>query len=220
MVARSNDDSPPPDGQSPADPVSGLLHTWRRLVTATREVVRRGADGLPASRPARALKSAARYVRDPDGVIAGADDDTLTRLAEAGAAALAFGAALSYLAGMALGVPPVQRFLSIGWLAGWALVRLLIMRIAGRGRPFARRSAVQAAWGASLLPYLVAVAWPLDLVALAASAVLARRNLVALGSSVAEANRAVLLAFGGQAAAEALAWAARGGVMFGLFLAG
>ncbi|HEX9093647.1 MAG TPA: hypothetical protein VF902_06660 [Coriobacteriia bacterium] len=218
MVARIEPPPPVPQGDDPSgDPVSGLFRAWRRLVTSAGDGLRAFERSASRSRPARAARMALAYVRDPAGTLARADADGLARLAEAGAAALAVGAALSWAVSGALGLPPVRRFLAIGWTAAWALARLLIMRLASRERP-SRAGVLEAVWGASLLPYLGAVAAPLDLVALAASAFLAHKGLVAVGTARGEARRVVLIAFGGQLVAEIAAWVARGGLVLGLAL--
>ena len=75
--------------------------------------------------------------------------------------------------------------------------------------------AVADAWGIGLLPLVLAVAFPLDIAALAASAWLTYRTLRALGDEGVAARDRVLLAFGGQAAAMIAAWLlTRGGLVF------
>ena len=221
MVARPDTGPrPPSDGAPDGDPLTGLFGAWRRVVSAVAGVAGRAARALPGSRPARALAMASAYVRDPAGTLARADGDGMARLAEAGAAALAVGAGLAFLVSGALGDAEIRRFLAIGWTAAWALVRLLLLRLAGRGHPFTDTRRLEAAWGASLLPYLTAVAPPLEIAALGVSAYLAHRGLIALGASREESTRAVAVAFGGQALVEIGAWVVRGGLVFGLSLLG
>jgi len=159
-----------------------------------------------------------RYVRDPAGTLSCADADGRARLKDAGAAALALGVALSFLVPEALTTPVVRRFLAAGWTAAWALARLYIMRTAARGGLASRGSVIDDAWGPALLPYAFAVVDPLPFVALAVSGLLTLKGLEALGAERREARRVVVIAFGAQAAAETLAWLARGGLVYLLAL--
>jgi hypothetical protein len=199
---------PAPDG----DPLRGLFQSWRRMVTVVLAVPARTAAAVATSRPVEALRLALRYVRDPSGTLVSADDRARDRLKEAGAAALAAGALIAFAISTAAGVSPVRRFLALGWTAAWALARLAVMRLAADRSPGSPRR-VQSAWGPALLPYLGAVAFPLDIAALALSAALTHRGLVALGASQADARRTVAFAFGGQLVAETVAWAGRAGML-------
>lgn len=212
MVARSESGGPigPPRG---GDPVSGLLLTWRRIVTTAVCAPGRAMHSAVALRVAEVVRLGARYARDPVGTLKAADPRSRERLKEAGAAALAIGAALAFAVSSAVGEPLVRRFLALGWTAAWALARLLIMRLAARPASTAETRRVDDAWGPALLPYLAAVTFPLDLAALALSAYLTYRGMSALGTSRAQAGRAVAWAFGGQLVAEVIAWAGRAGLI-------
>jgi hypothetical protein len=199
---------PAPDG----DPLHGLFDSWRRVVTAVMGASGKAASAVAASRPLEALRLALRYVRDPSGTLVSADESARERLKEAGAAALAVGALIAFAISTAAGVSPVRRFLALGWTAAWALARLAVMRLAADRSPGSPRR-VESAWGPALLPYLGAVVFPLDIAALALSAALTHRGLVALGASRADARRTVAFAFGGQLVAETVAWAGRAGML-------
>jgi hypothetical protein len=155
-----------------------------------------------------------RYVRDPVGTLAAADADGRARLKEAGAGALALGVVLSFLVPEPVADPVVRRFLAAGWVAAWALARLLIMRTVARGELARRHSSIDDAWGPALLPFALAVVDPLPLVAFAVSAALTLRGLEALGADRREAMRIIAIAFGIQMAAEVAAWLARGGLVY------
>jgi hypothetical protein len=198
---------------APADPgpVGGLVLAWRRLVSAAVRAFGRLWTGIGGSRVVASAGLAVRYVRDPAGTLRTADTSDLARLKEAGAAALALGVALSFAVPSAFGGSMLQRFLAAGWTAGWAPVRLLVLRIA-LGRERAGRA--EDAWGPALLPYALAVADPLGLVALAVSAWLTLTGLLARDVPRTDARAAVAWAFGGQLAAEAAAWIGRGTIVF------
>jgi hypothetical protein len=198
----------------PVGPFAALFLAWRRLVTAGFRGIATAGRALGASRPARAALIAARYVRDPVGTLAAADADGRARLKEAGAGALALGVVLSFLVPEPVADPVVRRFLAAGWVAAWALARLLIMRTVARGELARRHSSIDDAWGPALLPFALAVVDPLPLVAFAVSAALTLRGLEALGADRREAMRIVAIAFGIQMAAEVAAWLARGGLVY------
>jgi uncharacterized protein (DUF2342 family) len=211
MVARSNtrgtDSEAPPDG----GPLAGLLLAWRRLVSATGHALTGAWAELGGSAVALAASAATRYVRDPAGTLAAADAPTRRRLKEAGAVALAIGVALSFAVPASFGGSTLQRFLAAGWTAGWALARLLVLRaVLGRGDA----GAAEDAWGPALLPYALAVADPLGLVALGVSGWLTSAGLLARGVPRKRTRTAIAWAFGGQVAVEAAAWVARGGLVF------
>jgi hypothetical protein len=161
-----------------------------------------------------------RYLRDPAGTLRSSDADGRTLLKNAGAAAVAVGVLLSFAVPGALGTPLVRRFLSAGWMAAWALARLFIMRTAARGTLARDPAPIDDAWGPALLPFGLAVLDPLPLAALAVSALLTLRGFEGLGVERREARRVVVIAFGGQVAAEVVAWLARGGFVFLLSLRG
>jgi hypothetical protein len=186
MVALPTRPSPTP-GSGPRDtlgPVSGLFLAWRRLLTSVLRGTRHGAHATMSSRAARATGLAMRYLRDPAGTLRSSDAADRVLLKNVGAAALAVGVALSFAVPGALGTPLVRRFLAAGWMAAWALARLLIMRTAARGALARDPSPIDDAWGPALLPFAVAVLDPLPVVALAVSAVLTLR-----GSSSPSADR-------------------------------
>lgn len=212
MVARPESGGPmgPPRG---SDPVGGLFLTWRRIVTAAMRAPGRAKRSACAFRAAEVVRLGSRYARDPVGTLLAADAPSRKRLKEAGAVALALGAALAFAVSSAVGEPLVRRFLALGWTAAWALVRLLIMRLAARPASTTETRRVDDAWGPALLPYLAAIVFPLDLAALALSAYLSYRGMSALGASRAQTRRAVAWAFGGQLVAETIAWAGRGGLL-------
>jgi len=213
MVAlrTSRTGAPTPD---PADPFEGLFMAWRRLLTSVFTAVGRGVSSVGGSRPLRAAMLAVRYLRDPAGVLAAADAGQRSLLKEAGAVALAVGVALSFAVPATVGPPLVRRFLAAGWVAAWALARLFIMRSIAHGRADGTRSAVDDAWGPALLPFAFAVVDPLPLVALGVSALLTLRGLTGLGIERRASRRLVAVAFGGQLAAELLAWVSRGGLLY------
>jgi hypothetical protein len=210
MVARS--DTRGTDVRTPPSPgpVGGLLLAWRRTVSRTARSLRRAWDALGAPVAATAV-AIARYVRDPAGTLGSADAPTRRRLKEAGATALAIGVALSFTVPASFAGSTLQRFLAAGWTAGWALARLLVLRaVLRRGRG----GAAEDAWGPALVPYALAVADPLGLVALGVSGWLTHTGLLARGLTRSEARTAIAWAFGGQLAVEAAAWVARGGLVF------
>lgn len=216
MVALRTPPAGPPRTPSEAlrDVGPALFEAWRRLLTSLSRGVSRALGASGRSKPARAVVLAARYVRDPAGTLAGADAGERALLNVAGAVALAAGVAVSFALPASLGPSLVGRFLAAGWLAAWALARLLVMRTVARGALATRPSAVTDAWGPSLLPFAFAVIAPLPLVALGVSAFLTLRGLAGLGADRGEARRVVAIAFGGQLAAEVLAWLGRGGLLY------
>ncbi|MDO8915194.1 MAG: hypothetical protein Q7W16_03845 [Coriobacteriia bacterium] len=212
--------APEPSQRSADGPVAALFLAWRRLLTAGIRGACRGGRALAASRPVRGAALAIRYLRDPAGTLRASDADDRTLLKSAGAVALTAGVVLSFAVPGALGTPLVRRFLAAGWMAAWALARLFIMRTAARGALARTPSSIDDAWGPALLPFAVAVIDPLPLLALAASALLTLRGFEGLGVEAREARRVVFIAFGGQVAAEIVAWLARGGLVFLLSLRG
>jgi len=157
-----------------------------------------------------------RYLRDPASTLASADTAGRSSLKVAGAASVAIGVALSLALPAPVGGPLVRRFLSAGWVAGWALARLFVMRATSRGTLARDRHDVDDAWGPALMPFAFAIIEPLPLAALAVSAFLTLRGLAGLGADRAESRRVVALAFGGQLLVEAVAWLARGGLLYAL----
>ena len=103
----------------------------------------------------------------------------------------------------------VPSLLYVVWLIAWALARLALLRLAAPSTFPNARDAIESAWGSALLPYLLALATPLDLFALAASAALTYRGLVVVGLGRRDATRCVAWAFGGQIAVEIASWLGR-----------
>jgi hypothetical protein len=212
--------APEPAPRSAGGPIAALFLAWRRLLTGSARGARRGGRALAASRPVRAAALAMRYLRDPADTLRTSDSDGRALLKNAGAVALAVGVVLSFAVPGALGTPLVRRFLSAGWMAAWALARLFIMRTAAKGALARDPARIDDAWGPALLPFALAVIDPLPLLALAASALLTLWGFQGLGVERREARRVVVIAFGGQVAAEVVAWLARGGLVFLLSLRG
>ncbi len=213
MVARST--PPETDRQTGGRPSSSpgrLLLGWRRLLTRLFY----GSERAGTDSGRRAAPQIARlvlpYLADPGGTLAGAERTKAGDLRVWGLSALAFGAVTRIAVTLALrpvreGV--VEAFVDAAWLLGWAWARWAIMRVAAGG---ARedRDRVDAAAGPALLPFALAVVFPLDAVALLASWWLTYRGLLGLGSRPETARRATVLAFGGQVIVAVGAWFARG----------
>lgn len=211
MVARPD---PPTAGRRGAsDPVSGLFQAWRRVLTSVARTPGAAAQGAVRSRTARRLGLALSYAADPAGTLAAASASDRDRLKEAGAAALVIGAAVAFGVSLAIGSTALESFLAMGWVAAWALARLALLRLASSASSKADRRLVDDAWGPALLPFLGAVAFPLDIAALAVSAFLTHRGLTALGLPRGRAARATAWAFGGQLTVEFIAWIGRAGLL-------
>jgi hypothetical protein len=214
-------ETPPEPPRTPGSgPLAAVVLAWRHVVTRVFALLATARSRIVASRPASVAAMTVRYLRDPAGTLASADEDGRARLKEAGAAALALGVTVSFLVPGLVGAPVVRRFLAAGWTAAWALGRLFIMRVVARGELRTHPPRVDDAWGPALLPYAAAVIDPLPLVALAVSAALTLTGLQALGTDRDEARRVVGIAFGAQAVAEIAAWLARGGLIYLLALGG
>lgn len=196
-------------GASEPDPVKSLFRAWRQIVTRGLRLPGALARAASRSRVADSLRLGIRYATNPADTLRAGSARDLDRLKDAGAGALVVGAGLAFAVSAATGAAPARSFLAMGWTAAWALARLLILRLA---LPAGRRQAADA-WGPALLPYSVAVIFPLDLLALALSARLTHRGLTALGVGRKDALRAVAWAFGGQLAVELIAWTGRAGLL-------
>ena len=220
MVAPATDQRPTatPGPPSPARLLPAVFDAWRRALTVAGRGIVAPFQALARSHPVLAIRAALRYLRDPAATLAEADRGERGLLKEAGAVALALGVVLAFLVPSAFGVPLQDRFLAAGWTAAWALARLFIMRSLARRPLVGDLSRIDDAWGPGLLPYALAVASPLGLIALAASAWLTLRGLVAVDVEARESRRLVLWAFGGQLAAETASWLARGGLFVFLTL--
>jgi hypothetical protein len=182
--------------------------------------ISRGTTALLRSRPVRAAVLASRYLGDPSGTLSSTDRAERALLREAGGGALALGVAISFAIPPAIGTPLLQRFIAAGWVATWALARLFVMRLTARGALGRDLTRVNDAWGPALLPFALAVVDPLPLIALGVSAFLTLRGLAGMGVDRREARRVVAIAFGGQLAAEVVAWLARGGLVYLLLARG
>lgn len=221
MVSRVMPAAPGPNGPDGrrARLTDRLFLAWRMVVTRTLHGARDALSFARSSQPVLAAVVVGRYLRAPGATLASADETQRSRLKEAGAAAVVVGVALSFLIPVAIGEPPLRRFLAAGSTAAWALARLFVMRTVARGTLAERPTLVDDAWGPALLPYAVAVAAPLGFVALAVSAWMTATGLAAVGATPRESRRVVAWAFGGQVAVESAAWLARGGVVALLALA-
>lgn len=204
MVARVRRHEPVPDAA--LSPAALWWRDWRRTlarVFRTRPLAR--------PRPLRAARLALSYLAAPSRTVREADPRDRMRLVTAGATALALGALGALAFGVRGGKDWLPSLFTVVWLIAWALARLAILRLSApaafRGSP----RPVEAAWGPALLPFALAIASPLDLVALAASAFYTLAGLQAVGFARRDAVRGVAWAFGGQVAVEVLAWIARNG---------
>ncbi|MDO8964492.1 MAG: hypothetical protein Q7W30_08395 [Coriobacteriia bacterium] len=219
MVARPEPDTTEPrgpadapQGRADATPVTVVWRVWRRALSRAFgwRSPATSKRALEAFRPALTAALTTAYVRRPVGALRDADAAHRRHLVNAGVTALALGAAVSLGAGALFGTTWPSRAAYVGWLAAWALVRLLLLRLTLPRSITNDRRGVEAAWGAALLPYVFAWAAPLDILALAGSAWLTFVNLEAIGTSRRDAVNSIAWAFGGQLAVEFAAWLARG----------
>lgn len=213
MVARTSGPNASNDTHGAARPSlpSRLFLAWRRFLArliAGRPKPTIGPT-LASARPALAELGA--YLRDPSRSLGDADPGGIARLRMYGIVGLAIGTAGWIVVAVATLTPWPRIVLGAVSLVAWALIRLLVMRLAMRGDP--DRERVAAAWGPALVPEVLAVAFPLDLLALGVSAWLTYRGLRGLGASARSARTSVAWAFGGQLAVATGAWAARGGLL-------
>lgn len=208
MVAR---DTRGPDHPGPG-PLEEFALFWRRLLGRAVPAGAPKAPRPPRPRPdpLRAVGAVVAYVRSPRDAVASADSRGLNALTTVGALAVTAGALLSVPVSRALGAGWLAAFVYVGWLAVWAIVRLAVLRLAAPRAALGTR--FEAAWGGALLPFVFAVTRPLDLIALAVSAVLTVRGLEGAGVSRTDAVRCVAFAFGGQLVVELAAWIARSAV--------
>lgn len=203
MVARDDRHGPLPDDA--ASPGVLWWRDWRRRVSRN---VRWRPPARP--RPLVAARLAIAYLRAPARTLARATGADRMRLVTAGALALSVGALASLALAIATGGGWVPSLLYVAWLVAWALARLAVLRLTAPARDDRSPRLVEAAWGPALLPFALALASPLDLLALAASAALTYVGLGAVGYQRRDAIRCVAWAFGGQLAVEVAAWIARG----------
>lgn len=211
MVSRAREHE---DEAVPALPsASALFVWWRRRVTAAFVAVRRAGQ---AARPLGPV--AWEFLGSPTGVTHSADPRTANRIATSGVVALACGLAIGAIVAIATHIPVVTYLQDAGWVAGWALARLVLLRVAAPDG-MARDHRLLAAWGGGLLPYALAAAWPLRIAAFIASAWLTSRALEGLVSRR-DARTLAAIAFGAQAIGAILAWVGRSIALVGLYLLG
>lgn len=103
-------------------------------------------------------------------------------------------------------------------MVGWAVARLLVMRQFTRAHGQRSAGMVSDAWGAGLIPYAFAVTGWLTFVAWSSSAVITWRRLRQDETTADTATRAVLWAFGLEAAATLAAYMLRNGIMIAALL--
>jgi hypothetical protein len=182
-------------------------------VRFARRVRYSGADRVPIQ--------VVSYLRRPAAALAVAGPSTLRTLATVGVWCVVIGAVGGFIFSGVQGAPAAERFLAPLWTLVWAYARLFILRTSAPRPLKDDRVLLNAAWGAALVPYLLAVTPSLRLAAFAASAWYTWRGVHGAGATNSRAGAMVALAYGGQLAVEVATWFARAGAyLFLLFLGG
>lgn len=214
MVARRNDAKTPSDVTETSLAASVFAH-WRAALTAALRAA--------ASAPSRLgtdvwLAAVTGLIVRPGSVVACDDLRGARLVSRTGYACLAAGTALAALVTWRSGAGALAAGADAATLLVWAAARWAVMRLAAAGEMRVRPAVIDAAWAGGLIPLVMAATPVLNVVALAASAVLTWRALRAAGGSKREAWLIVGAAFGGQAAVGIVAWVVRGGVIYGFLL--
>ena len=202
MVARENHT----EGRT-KQTAAGLWLTWRTLITTvfrTSSSTAVSAQKEISDRTRSAVQAAGETVsvaRDPFVL----DPVRSVQLASwTGLIALGVGIALRIgvggINGHAVG--------SAAMTVGWAVARLLLLRLAPHARSD-EHSTLKIAWGFGLLPYALAATGGIRTVAWVVSAWLTRRTAIRTGVDPQRATRLVLFAWGAQALFAILGWTAR-----------
>ena len=214
MVARTDDAKTPGDGRS-AKLLASLFGHWRAAVSVVFRALR--------STPARAgadvwLAAVTRFIARPEQALSGEDPSSVRIVSRTGYVCLAVGSALAAVVTWRSGAGALAAAADAAGLLMWAGARWAVIRLAAIGKMRARSAAIDAAWAGGLLPLVAAVTPVLDVVALAASAVLTWRAIRAAGGSKRETWLTVGAAFGGQATVEIVVWLVRGGIVYAFLL--